>query len=193
MIPPNPHYPVRLEIPYPDSLSRLLIFVKWILAIPHFIVLIFLGIGAYVVLIISWFAVLITGSYPEGMFNYMVGVIRWATRVQAYVFLMTDAYPPFSLEDDPNYPVRVEIDYPPQIARWHPLINWLLVIPYYIVAGILVFAAEIGVFIAWFAILITGRFPEGIFSFVTITFRWALRASTYMYWMVEPYPPFVWA
>jgi uncharacterized protein DUF4389 len=193
MIPPNPDYPVRLDVDYPDSLSRLLIFVKWLLAIPHYFALFFLAIGAYVVLIISWFAVLITGSYPEGMFNYMVGVIRWNARVQCYVFLMTDAYPPFSLDDDPNYPVRVEIDYPPQVARWHPLINWLLVIPYYFVAGILIFAAEIAVFIAWFAILITGRFPEGMFNFVTISFRWALRAGAYLYWMVEPYPPFVWA
>ncbi len=71
--------------------------------------------------IISWFAVIITGAYPEGMFNYMVGVLRWTARVQAYVFLMTDVYPPFSLEDDPNYPVRVEVDYPPRShagGRW---------------------------------------------------------------------------
>jgi hypothetical protein len=193
MIPPNPDYPVRLDIDYPDSLSRLLIFVKWLLAIPHYFVLFFLGIGAYFVLIISWFAVIITGSYPEGMFNYMVGVIRWNTRVQAYVFLMTDVYPPFSFDDDPAYPVRVEIDYPLTIARWRPIVHWLLIIPYLIVAAILVFAAEIAVFIAWFAILITGRFPEGMFSFVTIAFRWALRAATYLYWMEEPYPPFVWA
>ena len=78
MYPPNPPYPVRLDIEYPDSLSRLLIFVKWLLAIPHFIALFFLAIGAYVVLIISWFAVIITGAYPEGMFNYMVGVLRWS-------------------------------------------------------------------------------------------------------------------
>jgi Domain of unknown function (DUF4389) len=193
MIPPNPDYPVRLDVDYPDSLSRLLIFVKWLLAIPHFIALIFLAIGAYIVLFISWFAVLITGTYPEGMFNYMVGVIRWSTRVQAYVFLMTDVYPPFSLDDDPNYPVRVQIDYPSTIPRWLPLVSWLLVIPYLICAAFLLFAAEVAVFIAWFAILITGRFPEGIFSFVTITFRWALRAGAYAYWMEEPYPPFVWA
>jgi hypothetical protein len=193
MIPPNPDYPARLEIAYPDHLSRLLIFVKWLLAIPHYIVLFFLGIGAYAVLIISWFAVIITGAYPEGMYNYMVGVIRWSTRVQCYVLLMTDEYPPFSLDDDPNYPVRVEVDYPPTIARWRPLVSWLLVIPYALCAGILIFAAEVAVFIAFFAILITGRFPEGMFSFVTVAFRWGIRASTYGYWMLEPYPPFVWA
>jgi hypothetical protein len=193
MSPPNPDYPVRLDVVYPDSLSRLLILVKWLLAIPHFIALLFLGIGASVVLIVSWFAVIITGSYPEGMFNYMVGVLRWSTRVQAYVFLMTDAYPPFTLEDDPNYPVQVEIDYPVRMPRWRPLIGWLLIIPYAAVAALILFGAEICVFIAWFAILIAGRFPEGMFNFVVIGLRWSLRAGAYLYSMTEPYPPFVWA
>jgi len=193
MYPPNPSYPVRLDIEYPDHLSRLLIFVKWLLAIPHFIALFFLAIGAYVVLIISWFAVIITGAYPEGMFNYMVGVLRWSARVQAYVFLMTDAYPPFSLEDDPNYPVRVEIDYPQQIARWRPLVAWLLVIPAAFAAWLILIAAEVCVFLAWFAILITGRYPQGMFNVVLIAHRWSLRVGTYLYWMEEPYPPFVWA
>jgi hypothetical protein len=156
-------------------------------------VLVFLGIGAWVVMIISWFAVLITGTYPVGMFNYMVGVIRWNTRVQAYVFLMTDAYPPFSLADDPSYPVRVEIDYPQRMPRWRPLLSWLLVIPYGLCAWVILGLGEICVFLAWFAILITGRFPAGMFNFILVGFRWALRAGTYGYWMTEPYPPFVWA
>src|SRR5436305_1358877 len=85
--------------------------------------------SAYVVEVISWFAVIITGRYPEGMFNYMVGVMRWGTRVAAYVYLTTDRYPPFSLEDDREYPVRLNVEYPAHIARWRPLVNWLLVIP----------------------------------------------------------------
>jgi hypothetical protein len=193
MYPPNPPYPVRLDIEYPDRLSRLLIFVKWLLAIPHYFALFFLAIGAYVVWTISFFAVLITGTYPEGMFNYMVGVMRWAARVQAYLFLMTDAYPPFSLEDDPNYPVRVEIDYPPQIARWRPLVHWLLVIPVALLATLILIAAEVCVFLAWFAILITGRYPQGMFNVVLIGHRWSLRTGCYLYWMEEAYPPFVWA
>jgi hypothetical protein len=193
MQPPNPPYPVRFDVEYPTQLSRLLIFVKWLLAIPHYIALVFLAIGAYVVLIISWFAVIITGSYPEGMFNYMVGVIRWSARVQAYLFLMTDQYPPFSLDDDPNYPVHVEIDYPPTIARWRPLVSWLLAIPALIAAWLILIAAEVCVFIAWFAILITGRFPQGLWDVVLIGFRWSLRTAAYAYYMTEPYPPFVWA
>jgi hypothetical protein len=79
------------------KLSRGLIFVKWLLAIPHYICLLVLGIGVYVVAIIAFFAVIITGSWPEGMRNYVVGVTRWSSRVNLYILLMTDKYPPFSL------------------------------------------------------------------------------------------------
>jgi hypothetical protein len=80
------------------KLSRLLIFVKWLLVIPHYFVLLFLSIGAYVVLIIDFFAVLFTGAWPEGLRNYPVGVLRWSYRVSAYTYLVTDQYPPFSLD-----------------------------------------------------------------------------------------------
>jgi hypothetical protein len=193
MTPPNPDYPVRIEIDHPQELSRWLIFVKWLLAIPHFLVLVLLGIGAWFVLIISWFAVLITARYPEGLFNYMVGVHRWAIRVESYVFLQTDAYPPFSLEDDRSYPVRLQIDYPQRIARWRPLVSWLLVIPAAIGAWLLLIVAEFAAFFAWFVILFTKRYPQGLFDAVTIGFRWSVRTSVYAYWMTEQYPPVVWA
>jgi hypothetical protein len=195
MTPPNPDYPARLEIDYPEHLSRLLIFVKWLLAIPHFIAFIFLGIGAYICWIVSFFAVLITGRYPQGIFNYLTGVYRWGTRVSAYLMLMTDAYPAFSLEDDRNFPVRVSFDPPPdyKIARWRPLVHWLLVIPAGLIGGLIALAGGICVFLAWFAILITGRFPQGLFNVVEIALRWEIRVGLFQYWMTERYPPFVWA
>jgi hypothetical protein len=193
VVPPNPEYPVRLDIDYPPRLSRLLIFVKWLLAIPHFIALYVLAIVMYVVLLISWFGVLITGRYPESMFNFLVGVERWRARVSAYLLLQTDRYPPFSFEDDPQYPVRLQVDYPPRIARWRPLLHWLLSIPAWIGAMIVILIAYIAVIIAWFAILITGRYPESLFRAVTIALRWTARVTIYYYWMVEPYPPFVWS
>jgi uncharacterized membrane protein len=92
---------VHLEIDYPDAkqdLNRWLPLVKWFLAIPHFIVLFFLAIGAFFAVIIAWFAILFTGRYPRGLFDYLVGVSRWALRVEAYAMLLvTDRYPPFSL------------------------------------------------------------------------------------------------
>ena len=93
---------VHLEIDYPDveaDLNRWLPLVKWFLAIPHYIVLVFLAIGAFFAIVIAWFAILITGRYPRSLFDYVVGVGRWALRVQAYVsLLVTDRYPPFSLK-----------------------------------------------------------------------------------------------
>jgi len=101
------HYPstdeeqaVHLNLDYPDArqLNRWLPLVKWFLAIPHYIVLLFLGIGALVAVIVAWFAIIFTGRYPENLFRYVVGVIRWSNRVTAYAFLLvTDEYPPFQL------------------------------------------------------------------------------------------------
>jgi hypothetical protein len=189
----NPDYPVRLDVDYPQQLSRLLIFVKWLLAIPHYIALLVLAIGAWFAIVISFFAVLFTGRFPDGLFNYLVGVLRWAARVNAYVLLMTDAYPPFSLDDDPAYPVRVQIDYPPHIANWRPLVHWLLVIPAAIAAYVIFLVACIAVILAWFGILFTGRYPQGLFDAVLVGLRWQMRVSVYSYWMTEDYPPFVWA
>jgi hypothetical protein len=89
---------VTVEVDYPEELSRWLIFVKWLLAIPHYLALALLGIAAAVVLFIAFFAILFTKKYPESLFNFVVGVQRWALRVTAYVYLMRDEYPPFSLE-----------------------------------------------------------------------------------------------
>jgi Domain of unknown function (DUF4389) len=194
MTPPNPDYPVRLEIDYPDRLSRLLIFVKWLLAIPHIIALYVLGIIAWFVLLISFFAVLFTRRYPESLFNYLVGFERWRARLGAYLLLQTDRYPPFTLADDPAYPVRLAVDYPAAgIARWRPIVNWLLAIPALIGAAVIGIVAYFASIIAWFAILFTGSYPQGLFNVVTIGFRWSARCTIFIYWMTEAYPPFVWA
>ena len=104
---PAADYPVHLDVERQEEYSRFMPLIKWLLAIPHYIVLLVLGIGALFVVFISFFAVLFTGRYPEGMFDYMVGVHRWALRVGAYVFLMVDPYPPFTLDDDPAYPAQL--------------------------------------------------------------------------------------
>lgn len=90
---------VHLDVDYPDDLNRWLPFIKWLLALPHFIVLMILGIVYCIVLIIAWFAILFTGRYPRALFDFSVGVHRWALRVSAYAFyFFTDKYPPFSLK-----------------------------------------------------------------------------------------------
>jgi Domain of unknown function (DUF4389) len=193
VVPPNPNYPATVEIENPPKLSRLLIFVKWLLLIPHYIALFFLSIAAWFVLVICWFAVLFTGRYPESLFNFLVGTLRWSNRILGYFHLQTDDYPPFSLDDDPAYPMRVKIDYPSRIARWRPLVNWLLAIPCFIAVWLLGILMEVSVIIAWFAILITGRYPQPLFDIVTIYLRWSTRTLVFAYWMTEEYPPLVWA
>jgi hypothetical protein len=185
-------YPVTLEFERQEEYSRWLPFVKWLLLIPHYVVLIFLGLAAAVAIFISFFAVLFTRRYPRGMFDFVVGVYRWGMRVAAYLFLMTDRYPPFSMDDDADYPVTLRIEYPDEVDRWRPLVQWLLAIPYVLVAGILAYLAYLLVFFAFFTILFTKKFPEGLFNIVVVAFRWQMRGNAYEYWLTKRYPPWVW-
>jgi hypothetical protein len=190
---PAADYPVHLDIDRQEEYSRFMPLIKWLLAIPHLLVLTVLGIGAFFAVIGAFFAVLFTGRYPEGLFNFLVGVARWANRVNAYLYLTVDPYPPFSLDDDPSYPVRFNVDYPAEgIDRWRPLVQWLLVIPYLLVTYLIAYLAELVAFLAFFAILFTKRYPEGLFNIVRVALRWTARASAYALWMTPRYPPFVW-
>ena len=186
-------YPVQLGIGRQEEYSRLLPLVKWLLAIPHLFVLTFLGIAAGFVGIYAFFAVLFTGEYPRGAFDFLVGVFRWAMRVNGYLLLLVDPYPPFALADDPDYPVRVEIAYPEDgVDNWRPLVHWLLIWPYAVVAGALVFAAGFAAIASFFTILFTREVPRGIAEFTEIALRWQMRANAYAYFMVTRYPPFAW-
>ncbi len=185
-------YPAQFEITYPGELNRWLPLVKWLLIIPHYFVLFFLGIGAYFVAIFAFFAVLFTGRFPRGAFDYLVGTLRWGQRVGAYIYLMADPYPPFSLADDPNYPARLNIEYPEHIANWRPLVHWLLVIPYLIVAGVLLWLTGLMSIVAFFTILFTKKIPRGIFEVMVPGLRYQVRANAFAYFMTERYPPFTW-
>lgn len=186
-------YPVQANAPRQDEYNRFLPLVKWLLAIPHYIVLVVVGIVAFFAIIIAFFAVLITGRYPRGLHDFVAGVIRWGFRVGAYVFLLTDRYPPFSLQHDPDYPATLRIDYPEDgVNRWRPLVQWILIIPYAIVASILYYVAAIVAFIGVFVILFTKNLPQGMFKLILNPFRWYVRSNAYMYWLVKRYPPFEW-
>ena len=190
--PPSPDYPAGLEITYPSELNWWLPLIKWLLVVPHFIALFFVGIGAFFVAVYGFFAVLFTGRWPRGAFDYLVGTARWVYRVVAYFHLMTDAYPPFSLADDPDYPVRLTIDYPEQIANWRPLVQWLLAIPYLLIAGVLYWLTGVLTIVAFFTVIFTKQIPRGIFELMVPGLRWHLRGNAYAYFMTERYPPLVW-
>jgi len=179
---------VIVEIDHPQKLSRLLIFVKWLLAIPHYLVLYVLGIVAIFVYLLAFVATLGGGSYPRALFDFFVGYERWRLRLTAYIFLQTDKYPPFGFEDDPSYPVRLEVQYPQRVARWRPLLTWLFAIPAGIVALVLMFLAEVVTLLAFFAILITGEYPEAMFDFVTGAIRLTTKTTFYLLWISPEYP-----
>jgi hypothetical protein len=183
---------LRLDIDRQEEYSRFMPLIKWLLAIPHLFVLVFIAIGAAFVVIYAFFAVIITGSFPRGAFDFLVGAYRWGTRVNAYLLLTVDPYPAFSLQHDPDYPARLELDYPERVERWRPLVAWLLIIPYAIVASLINFVAGFAVIFAFFAILFTKRYPEALFDIVLIAVRWNARTVAYSHFALTKYPEFAW-
>jgi hypothetical protein len=207
-------YPVLLEGELDPNLSRWQWLVKWLLAIPHYIVLAFLWVAFVFLTIVAWFAILFTGRYPKSIFDFNVGVLRWSWRVSYYTYgaLGTDQYPPFTLADA-DYPARFDVAYPAQLSRGLVLVkSWLLAIPHYIIVGLFTsgliwYTTEIGesgnavaeagagligilVFIAAVILLFTGRYPQGLFDLVVGLNRWVFRVAAYAALMRDEYPPF---
>ena len=182
-------YPLTYDVEYPEELSRWLIFVKVLLAIPHLIILYGLSVGTGAVTFIAWFVILFTKRYPRELFDFVVSVNRWSANVTAYVFLLRDEYPPFSLEGG-RYSVTYDVEYPEELSRWLIFVKWLLVIPHLIILLFLLIGMELALIVAWFAILFTKRFPESLFRFVVGVYRWQLRVNAYANLLRDEYPPF---
>jgi hypothetical protein len=195
--------PVRVNAELEPKLSRWLWLVKWILAIPHYIVLVFLWIGFVLVSVVAMFAILFTARYPRRLFTYNVGVLRWTWRVSFYAYgaLGTDRYPPFTLGDVEDYPARLDVAYPEQLSRGLALVKWwLLAIPHYAVLSFFVGGGlsrsagggliGILVLIAAVVLLFTSRYPRTIFDLVVGMNRWVYRVAAYAGLMTDEYPPF---
>ncbi|MGY1593599.1 DUF4389 domain-containing protein [Geodermatophilus sp. SYSU D00708] len=206
-------YPVRVDAALESPLSRWLWLVKWLLLVPHAIVLAFLWIAFVVLTVVAWFAILVTGRYPRPLFDFDVGVLRWSWRVHYYGYaaLGTDRYPPFTLADVPDYPARLDVPYPERLSRGLVLVkSWLLAIPHLLVVALFAgggtwLAGRQGPDDSWWAagglvgllvlvagvvLLFTGRYPEPVYDFVLGMDRWVLRVAAYVALMTDRYPPF---
>jgi hypothetical protein len=179
--------------------SRPLFLVKWLLIIPHIVVLLFLWIGACVAWIAAFCAILFTGKYPRGLFDFNVGVLRWSWRVGFYSYqaLGTDKYPPFTLKSVPDYPADLTVAYPGRLSQGRVLIKWwLLAIPHYLIVIVLQGGGHewgllnLFVLIAAVANLFTGKYPLDIFNLVMGMDRWIYRVCVYALLMTDQYPPF---
>jgi Domain of unknown function (DUF4389) len=208
-----PHYPLQLDGDLSPHLNRWLWVVKWLLVIPHAFVLVFLWIAFAVLWVVALFAILFTGRYPRGIFDFNVGVLRWTWRVGYYSYsaLGTDRYPPFTLADVPDYPARLAVAYPQQLSRGLVLVKWwLLALPHYLVVAVFAGGAFAGwneasdrspwlsggglisllVLIGGLVLLFTGRFPKGVYDLVLGMNRWVFRVGAYVALMTDRYPPF---
>lgn len=171
----------------PAEQRRLTVLVRIILAIPHLVVLYVLGIAAEVVALICWFAALFTGHLPEGLADFQVGYLRWLTRVSGYLFLLTDAYPPFELADA-EYPVRIRAT-PGPLNRLAVLFRIILVIPAWIVSTLLAYGLSFLVmFITWLIVLIAGRMPRSLHESLAAVVRYQVRVTGYFLMLTARYP-----
>jgi len=198
-----PDRPVRVNAELDAPLSRWLWLVKWILVIPHYVVLFFLWIAFAVVSVIAFFAILFTERYPRALFDFNLGVLRWSWRVAYYSYgaLATDRYPPFSLRAEPDYPARLDIAYPERLSRGLVLVKWwLLAIPHLIVVGFFLGGYHLGwwsgglvallTVVAGVITAFTEKYPKDLFDLILGLNRWVLRVAAYVALMTDSYPPF---
>ena len=193
-------YPVRFDAEYPESPSRLLallgalFWLKGLLLLPHILCLLALGILSFIAFYVAYVVVLVTGSYPRGLFAFTVGVQRWSSRTDSWMNGVTDRYPPFSLGTE-EYPVRLGADYPDAPSRLLALlgvisIKGLLLLPHIIILSLLGMVSLAVVYIGYWAVLITGRYPRGLFDLVVGIQRWSYRTNAWLIGWTDRYPPF---
>lgn len=216
---PAAEYPVQFQVePDLGPRNRLTVGFRLILAIPHLILVGGFGLGlnfgggfgggtasnqlfstvgngvlslaAGVCAMISWFAILFTGTHPRGLYDFETFVLRWRVRANAYTALYRDEYPPFG-EGDGTYPARFAVEYPEGPRdRLSVGLRLIYAIPHVIILFFLSIAWLVTTVIAWFAILFTGQYPQGLAEFGLNVMRWSVRVEAYLLLLRDEYPPF---
>lgn len=181
-------HPIRLVSTDDLRRTRLTVFFRYLLAIPHFIWLMLWGIAAYLALIASWFATLFAGQTPAGLHGFLSRYLRYSTRVSAYTYLLADPFPPFS--DAGAYPIDLEIDPPAPQGRALTFFRYIVALPAMLVAGILGYLLGLLAFLGWFAALFTGRMPGGLANLGRYCLRFQMQTNACIFLLTARYPSF---
>lgn len=184
-------FPASLDVDPPAGQNRLSVLLRLLFALPSAIGLSIVGLIAGVITVIAWLVILFTGKYPGGMMNVVQGYVRWAARTYGYLYMLTDKYPPFSLNEDSAYPIRPTVGGETDGRnRLTVFFRYLMAIPHLIVLGILNYAMAVVGFLAWVIALFTGSVPPGLHNFIAGYVRWQMRVQTYILLLTDTYPPF---
>ena len=188
-------YPLQLEFQADRHIIRWHPLVQWLLAVPHLMIAWALRTLRQVLILISLFTVLFTEQIPRSLFDVIVMTYRYEWRAVSYALFLHEDYPPFdfalSSDDDGVEPhTTLGLVYPGHLDRWKPLYKWFLAIPHYFVVAALCLVAVLGIIGGFFAVLVTGEYPEGIRDFIVNTYRYGLRVEAYVGLLTDSYPPF---
>lgn len=184
-------YPITYACDFAERRSRLSTFFRYLLALPHFLVVAFYAIAAAFAVVIAWFSIVLSGSYPGALYNLNAGFLRYVARLNGYVSLATDRYPPFSGGEAPDYPVRLSIAPPlPAYDRLKTALRIILMIPVYLIAYALQIVTLVAAVISWFWIVITGRQNPALHAAINLGLSYNMKAYGYYLLLTETWPPF---
>ena len=184
-------YPIHFDVEHRDRYSRLTTFFRLILVIPHLFVVAVWAFLIEFVVVIAWFAILFTGRYPRGLFNFVVAFLSYSTRVSCYLYLLTDGFPPFGGgSSGDGYPVQVSVDWPERLSRLTTFFRLIIAIPAYLVMYVLQLLGRLLALFAWFVVVFTGRLPKGLFEVMELPQRYQTRTTGYLMLLTDAYPWF---
>jgi Domain of unknown function (DUF4389) len=184
-------YPIHFDVEYRPRQSRLTTFFRPFLVIPHVLAVAGWGIATEITVVLAWFAIVVTGRYPRGMFDFVSDYLAYASRVSCYAYLLTDRFPPFGGgSPGDGHPVQVSVDRPLRLSRLTTFFRLITVIPAYLVLLVFVYVMPLLTVFVWFVVIFLGRLPQGLFEVMEMPQRYQLRVSGYLFLLTDAYPWF---